>query len=174
MQMRQDVPLEVTLSLLAEHAQLHAVVAGWLRSEWPSWYGPDGSANADDDVRRCSQVDQLPLGLLAFVQGTPCGFGVLKQDLVPGYEDATPWLGAGFVVPSLRGHGIGLRVVHALEAQAQRMGYPHVYCATSTAQSLMERAGWSHAGDSSLGGKHVAIYRSAPWSIGQPETDRVP
>ena len=157
----QSVPLEVSYSLLAEHVESHAVVAKWLRSEWPSWYGPGGGGNSVEDVRRYSQVNALPLGLLAFVQRTPCAFGALKQDSVPGFEHAAPWLGAGYVIPSLRGQGVGLGLVRALEVQARRLGYRSVYCATSTANSLMARAGWSHAGDSSLGGKPVAVYRKA-------------
>jgi len=156
------VALELSFSLLAQQVQSHPVVAEWLRSEWPSWYGPGGGGNADEDVRRYSQVNQLPLGLLAFTQGAPCAFGALKQDSVPGFEHAAPWLSAGYVIPSLRGQGVGLSLVHAMEAEARRLGYVGVFCATSTAQSLMARAGWSHAGVSFLGGKQVAIYQRAP------------
>jgi GNAT superfamily N-acetyltransferase len=101
------------------------------------------------------------MGLLAFHQGAPCAFGVLKQDAVPGFESAEAWLGAGYVVPPLRGQGLGLRLIQALEAEARRLGCAEVFCATATAQSLMERAAWSKAGDSLLGGQPVAVYRRA-------------
>lgn len=154
--------LEISFALLSNHPEVRSVVADWLRSEWPSWYGAGGRGSADEDVRQYSQVNQLPLGLVAFADGVPCAFGVLKEDQVPGFEDAAPWLGAGYVLPSLRGQGVGLSLVRALESEAVRLGYKSVCCATSTAQSLMARAGWSYAGASSLGGKQVAVYQSAP------------
>lgn len=151
-----------TFSLLAEHPHTRAVVAEWLRSEWPDWYGPGGHGNAVEDVRNYSQVDQLPLGVLAFSHGVPCGFGALKRDVVPGFEHAAPWLGAGYVIPAMRRKGIGIGLVHALEAQAMHLGYSTLYCATSTAQSLMLRAGWSRTGTSCLGGKPVSVYLRMP------------
>jgi hypothetical protein len=157
----QSEALEVAYSLLALHDRCRVVVAEWLRAEWPSWYGPGGSGNADTDVLEYAQDNQLPLGVLAFAAGAPCGFGALKRDTVPGFEGTAPWLGAGYVIPSLRGRGVCLGLVRALEAQAWRVGYKSVYCATSTAGSLMARAGWLLVGESSLGGKTVAVYRSA-------------
>lgn len=153
------MPLELSISHLAAHAEAHPLVAGWLRSAWPSWYGPGGHGDAETDVRRYSQLDALPLGLLAFHQGAPCAFGVLKQDTVPGFEQAQAWLGAGYVVPPLRGQGLGLRLIHALEAEAGRLGFAEVFCATATARSLMERAAWSRVGESLLGAQQVAVYR---------------
>jgi GNAT superfamily N-acetyltransferase len=154
--------VEVSFGLLAVHPQCQSIVAQWLRSEWPSWYGAGGPGNAEEDVHRYCQVDQLPLGVLAFADGVPCAFGSLKEDNVPGFEHATPWLGAGYVVPELRGRGIGLGLVRALEGEAARLGYTSPCCATSTAHSLMARAGWSYAGASSLGGSNVAIFQKAP------------
>jgi GNAT superfamily N-acetyltransferase len=103
----------------------------------------------------------LPLGILAFSRGTPCAFGALKQDRVPGFEHAGPWLGAGYVIPSLRGQGIGLALIAALEAEAARLDCRNIYCATSTAQSLMARAGWSSVGACVLAGRQVAVFKSA-------------
>lgn len=149
-------------ALLVDHPQVQGTVAQWLVSSWPAWYGReghDGLANALGEVLRYSQADALPLGIVATVDGMPCAFGALKRDLVPGFEHAQPWLGAGYVVPSMRGLGLGLRMVGALELHAARLGFTDVWCATSTAGSLMQRAGWSGAGTSELGGQGVGVFQ---------------
>lgn len=158
----------LTFAPLAGHPGLRGLVAAWLRSEWPAWYGPAGPGQADDDVARYGRAHGLPHGLLAFADGRPCAFGVLKPDAVPGFEGRGPWLGAGYVEPALRGRGIGLALVQALQDEAARLGHERLWCATSTAPSLLQRAGWHRAGSSVLGGADVAVFESPPLAMPPP------
>lgn len=144
---------------LADHPACQPVVCAWLQAQWPGWYGPDGPGDVQADVRRYGQADGLPAGVLAFAQGVPCGFGALKDDRVPGFEPAGPWLGAGFVLPAWRGQGVGLALIRALEAEAARQGCPALFCATATAGTLLRRAGWAEAGTSRLGHQDVVVFR---------------
>lgn len=46
------------------------------------------------------------------------------------------------VAPQFRRHGIGARLVSALEDVARNLGFTTVYSGTSTANSLLIREGW--------------------------------
>lgn len=150
---------EPSFALLAAHTRLFPHVSQWLRTEWPTWYGSSGPGDADADVQRYAQTEQVPLGLLGFIDGQVCAFGALKHDKVPGFEERGPWLGAGYVLPNLRGKGLGLELLKALEVQAKRLGHDSLFCATATAQSLLERADYLNIGSSTLGEQTVAIYQ---------------
>jgi N-acetylglutamate synthase-like GNAT family acetyltransferase len=47
------------------------------------------------------------------------------------------------VVPGHRRAGIGAKLLSALLAEAQRLGFHTIYCSTGSAVSLLEREGWS-------------------------------
>ena len=47
------------------------------------------------------------------------------------------------MVPGRRRAGIGAKLLSALLAEAQRLGFHTVYCATASAVSLLQREGWS-------------------------------
>jgi hypothetical protein len=49
----------------------------------------------------------------------------------------------------------------ALEGQARSMGFPYIYCGTSTANSLLERGGWELMENIIHEGHDLAIYRKA-------------
>ncbi|BAH40682.1 putative acetyltransferase [Gemmatimonas aurantiaca T-27] len=119
------------------------LVAAWFVAEWPDWYGDGGPGDAAADVAAFStSPDALPLGVIAFEHGEPVGVAALKADSVASHRHLTPWAVAGYVVPHRRGAGIGTQLLAALRSHAERLGYAHVYCATSTAGPLLQRQGW--------------------------------
>lgn len=73
----------------------------------------------------------------------------------------SPWAAAGFVQPSLRGQGIGLKLLCALEAQARAMGFARLYCGTSTAETLLQHAGWTVLERIQHEGQWLAVYEKA-------------
>jgi N-acetylglutamate synthase-like GNAT family acetyltransferase len=62
------------------------------------------------------------------------------------------------VVPGWRRRGIGAALLAGLLAEAQRLGFPRVFCATATAASLLERQGWRLLERTEHDGKPIAIY----------------
>lgn len=137
------MPSTVSIARLSQHLELVPLVASWLRSEWPFWYGQSGDGNADSDALAYARPEaSVPLGIVAFNAGIPVGFGALKNEGVPPGSERRPWVGAGYVVPELRSQGIGAAILQALLREAKAMGYTTLYCGTSTASSLLEREGW--------------------------------
>jgi GNAT superfamily N-acetyltransferase len=151
----------VIVERLSGHRDLVPLIASWFQAEWPDWYGTSGKGSAHDDVLKyASAGGAIPFGVVAFRDGVPCGFGALKNDAIPPGSDRGPWVGAGYVLPELRGQGIGALVLRALTGEARRLGFLHVYCGTSTSTSLLRREGWRELEVVPHEGAQVVVFQS--------------
>lgn len=146
---------------LSRFPELKPTVARWLLAEWPHWYGEGGPGNLASDVEAFARSEAcLPVGFVVFLSEEPVGFGALKQESIPGHEHLSPWAASGFVLPHCRRKGIGVQLLQAIVVHAQAQGVPCVYCGTSTAASLLQRAGWHLLEHTSHAGKPLSIFRS--------------
>ena len=141
--------------------RLKPVVSAWLLSEWPSWYAEDGAGDLLADVNAFATSElELPVGFVVFDDDEPVGFGALKQVSISTHTHLAPWAAAGYVVPARRGRGVGAFLLQAIVAHAKVIGYGNVYCGTSTAITLMNRAGWQQIEHITYAGKPLIIFRS--------------
>jgi GNAT superfamily N-acetyltransferase len=155
----------MTIEPLAHHRCRLPLVAEWFVGEWPGWYGPGGQGDLSADLAAFAASDiELPLGLLVIDDGQPVGIGALKVESIPSHRHLTPWAAAGYVLPQRRGQGIGALLLRALVDKAGELGHSHVYCGTSTAQSLLLRSGWTAMETTLLEGKPLTIFGCATWS----------
>jgi GNAT superfamily N-acetyltransferase len=140
---------------------LKPLVGDWLLSEWPGWYAQHGAGDLLGDVDAFAASErELPVGLVVFDDDEPVGFGALKQSSIGTHAHLAPWAAAGYVVPARRGQGIGAFLLEAIVAHARAIGYRSVYCGTSTAVTLMIRAGWQQVERITHAGKPLVIFRS--------------
>jgi GNAT superfamily N-acetyltransferase len=153
--------MELSVSRLASHPEALPVIAEWFRGEWPDWYGPGGAGVAEEDLLAYSNECSLPVGVVVFCDGALCGVAALKAKSIPSHSHLTPWAAAGFVLPALRGQGIGAALLSAVEVEARALGYKCIYCGTSTAVSLLRRAKWRLVETVQHEGKGVSIYEKA-------------
>ena len=153
--------IEVRISRLLAHPEALPLVAEWFRAEWPGWYGVGGAGDVDNDLQSFSNEGSLPVGIIAFANDVPCGVAALKAESIPSHAHLGPWAAAGFVLPALRGQGIGAKLLAALEVQAKALGFPSIYCGTATANSLLRRAEWHVIDRVHLHGKEVSVYERA-------------
>ncbi|MDH3210329.1 MAG: GNAT family N-acetyltransferase [Burkholderiaceae bacterium] len=152
---------EITTELLAGRVEALPVLAQWFKTEWPAWYGPGGPGDAEQDLLTYANQGSLPVGVVVLYGGELCGVGALKAQSIPSHSHLAPWAAACFVVPRLRGRGIGAVLLSALECEAKSLGYSCIYCATGTAESLLKRGQWSFLEAVTLDGKTVSIYEKA-------------
>ncbi len=136
-------PADLVCQPLAQQLEHLPTVAAWMVAEWPAWYGPGGPGDVQADLQAYAATAQgLPMGLLASGGGVPLGFAALKVEAFLGRPAGTVWAGAAVVAPTWRRRGVGLALMQALWAQAQALDQAEVLCATATAVTLMQRAGW--------------------------------
>jgi len=158
---QSDASSQIAVSHLIEHPEILPVVAEWFQSEWPDWYGPGGPGDVGRDVNSYANEGSLPVGVVAFFDGQPWGVAALKAESIPSHTHLAPWAAAGFVVPRLRGRGIGALLLSALEAEAKALGYDCIHCGTATSNSLLQRSGWRFIDTVQLHGKDVSLYAKA-------------
>src|SRR5882724_4227855 len=153
---------EIRIERLANHREHLPMIVQWFEREWPAHYGANGQADAEADLRSYGGNSELPIGIIAFCDGEPCGVAALKRDSIPIRSHLTPWAGAGFVLPSFRRRGIGASLLAGVEQVAREFGFGRVYCATSTSASLLERSGWHFIERINHAGEVLSIYETAP------------
>lgn len=154
---------DLTIRPLRDCPEALARLAAAFRAEWPDWYGPGGPGDAASDLAAFANPEgALPVGLVALdPAGTPLGTAALKATFTPEFAQLTPWASAGWVRPDLRRHGLGAPLVRALEGEARRLGHTHLYSATATAITLLEREGWTDHAQTVHDGHLIRIFQRA-------------
>jgi len=155
--------VRATVVPLREHPEHCAFFAASFEAEWPAWYGPGCPGNAPEDLLAfANKQGALPVGIVALgPNNEPVGVAALKATSIPSHSHLSPWAAAGYVVPGWRRQGIGALLLRALLPEASRLGYPAVYCATSTSESLVVRQGWSLIDSVLHDGNSVQLFRCA-------------
>ena len=151
---------KLTIVPLREHSGCIPLFARCFEQEWPAWYGPGGQGNAMADLTAfANPAGELPVGVVARVaDGAWVGVAALKAVSLPQFAHLRPWAAAGYVAAGLRRQGIGAALLDGLLAQARRLGFATVYCATATAGSLLERQRWRLLARVTHDGRPIAIY----------------
>lgn len=149
----------VKIACLADHAdQLVALAAALHEQDWEH-FSERTPADVAADLALSLQRDVLPLTLIALRNGVCVGTATLRHDSITTHSHLGPWIAAFYVRPELRGRGIGRKLVAAIEATAQRLGFARLYAGSGRAASLFERAGWQVMERVSYHGEEIAILR---------------
>src|SRR5207248_1254911 len=84
---------EIRIEPLANHREHLPMIVQWFEREWPAHYGANGQADAEADLQSYARNTELPVGVMAFCDGEPCGVATLKRDSIPSRSHLTPWAG---------------------------------------------------------------------------------
>lgn len=131
----------IVVEPLALHPWAIETLSMWFEAEWPAYYA-SGGQRALRDLQSYAQLDSLPAGVVALMDGKVCGVAALKRESIASHAHLSPWASAGLVDPAMRGQGIGALLLAGLENQARVLGFERIYCGTSTSTSLLLRCGW--------------------------------
>ena len=127
---------------LREQPQHLATVAEWIHRQW--WSETNTPAEAIERWLGTHLGEQgFPATLLAVCDGEVAGSASRHETEAEDRPAYRPYLGALFVKPGSRGHGLGVALVGAVEAHARRLGHPALYLnAADALAGFYEALGW--------------------------------
>jgi len=149
----------VEIAFLADRPQAIPSLAAWFIAEWPEYYGKRARADVEQDFRECLNTQRLPIGLVAYDDGAPCGVIVLRESAMTDLPQYRPGLGAFYVAASHRNRGIGAQLVRAGIGVARGLGHSAIYATTGRAGKIFERSGGQDLGTILHRGQALTLYR---------------
>jgi GNAT superfamily N-acetyltransferase len=149
----------VEIAFLAQRPEAIPNLASWFIAEWPEYYGKRTTADVEKDFRECLNTARLPIGLVAYDDGVPCGVIVLRESAMTDLPQYRPGLGAFYVAASHRNRGIGAQLVRMGTRVAKELGHSSVYATSGRAGKIFERSGWRDLGTILHRGQALTLYR---------------
>jgi predicted N-acetyltransferase YhbS len=150
----------ITIDYLANHPELAEQLARFSWNEWQSVYEHRGQTFADSLRKyqeRTTNVDSIPLTLVAFAGGKLVGTVSLKKDDLDIRPEIKHWLGGLFVVPQWRGRGVGSMLMREATDKARRLNVPRLFLWTSSAEGLYLKLGWQPVERTDYCGTRIVI-----------------
>jgi len=147
--------------LLADHEEMIPLLAEWFERRWPEHYGPGGGGNAERDLSNSCNRDQLPITLVATLDGEVAGTVSLKRRALASHLHLSPWLAMLLVPSAFQGKGVELSLVFAVEELASRLGVKAVYASTGTEAPMLIRRSWKIVEEPAESGSGLFIYKRA-------------
>lgn len=136
--------LKVEFEYLAERPQDVPLVIDWWRTVWADRMGGDLEL-ARDQLRSSLSTTELPIHILATLDGIPVGTAALKQqELADVFPDYHYWLGSVFVEEGFREGQIASQMSLHISEMAKRLHLPHLYLQTINLDGgLYSKLGWA-------------------------------
>lgn len=151
----------IQVELLADRKEAIPLLAEWFEGRWPEHYGPGGRGNAGRDLSNSCNRDQLPITLVAFLDGEVSGTVTLMSRALASHLHLSPWLAMLLVPDAFQSKGVELNLVFAVEELASRLGIESVFASTGTESPLLIRRSWQIVEKPAESGSHLFIYRRA-------------
>jgi len=126
------------IELLADHPEALPMLKDLFESEWEPYYGAEGPGDAETDIKNSANRTELPIAVVALVDGNVCGTAALKMESVTSYPDYFPWLAGLLVAPEQRRQGIGEQLIAKIENLAKQLGYKEIFVGTGEKSGMSE------------------------------------
>jgi GNAT superfamily N-acetyltransferase len=128
---------------LADRPELIPELARWFYDEWRQNY-PDLSVETiEGKLNTRLHKDKIPLVLILLRDGSPIASASLKIQEMETHPQYLHWLGSVYVLPELRGGGIGSNLIQYSAAEARRLGVRDLYLYTRSREGFYARLGWT-------------------------------
>lgn len=163
--------LDIKIDYLGNHPHLAETLAQWSWAEWQPIYTERKQTfeHALKNYQERTNIDRLPLTLVAFHGDELIGTVSLKFHDLDTRPELDPWLGGVFVLPGWRGRGIASLLMQRAVTEASRLQLPKLYLWTSSAEGLYQKLGWKVVERSHYCGKDIALmdFNVADTSVSQ-------
>ncbi len=151
------------IELLADHPEAFPMLKDLFELEWEPYYGVEGPGNAETDIRNSANSTELPIAVVALVDGIICGTAALKMESVTTYPDYYPWLAGLLVAPEYRRQGIGEKLIARIEDLAKQLGYKEIYVGTGEKSGMSEitldKRNWNFIDKSDYFVSEASVYK---------------
>lgn len=129
------------IAYLGNDAGLVHTVAAWHQAQW----GHLSARTTEDRIAEFAEhadPSAIPLTLVVYRAARPVGTASLLRHDMDIRPELHPWLASVYVVPELRGRGIGTRLVERAQGEARRLGVAALYLFTPDRAGFYRRLGW--------------------------------
>ncbi len=154
--------LKLEFHYLADRPEDVPLVIDWWRTIWADRMGNDIEL-AKEQLRTSLSKTELPIHILATVDGIPVGTGALKQhELAEVFPDYHYWLGSIFVEQRWRNGEIASMMSLHIADMAKQMQLPHLYLQTiNPTGGLYSKLGWQPVREfTHMGERALLMFRS--------------
>ncbi len=120
------------------------IVSRWM---WKNWGKEEGLSLKDVEYRTRHSMfrDRVPMTFVAFFGKTPVAVASLWQNDLRSRQDIAPYLAELYVLPRMRGVGLGTALQNFALDSARKLGLKSIYLITSH-KNYYERNGWKFIG----------------------------
>jgi len=154
---------KLNIELLADHPEAISILKKLFESEWEPYYGASGPGDAETDLRKSANRTELPIAVVAMIDGNVCGTAALKMESVTTYPDYYPWLAGLLVAPEYRRQGIGEQLIIKIEELAKKLNYKEIYVGTGEKSGMSEvtldKRNWEFIDKSEYFVSEASVYR---------------
>ena len=147
------------IDFLGEHVELIPQIAAWQFEEWGHLTPGDTLEKRVERVQTRSNVDEIPLTLIALSGAVPVGTVSLVENDLPGREDLTPWLANLLVPRELRRQGIGGALVERAMRLAAELGHTQLHLFAWEHLDFYRHRGWEPIETGELAGHEITLMR---------------
>jgi len=136
------------------------LIIDWWRTAWADRMGSDLELARDQLLSSLSKTE-LPIQILATLDGIPVGTAALKQhELAEVFPNYHYWLGSVFVEEGVRGSQIATQMSLHIVEMAKRLHLPHLYLQTiSLSGGLYSKLGWEPVAEFTHMEEHALLMR---------------
>lgn len=137
---------KTTTPAIIEHLERHRdavpMVAMWAQKQW-GHLAPEVTLEQRTALfAQRATAGRIPEMLVAVADGQVVGMASIVANDLSTRPDLTPWMASVYVIPGLRGRGIGSLLVQAILNEARQMGLTRLYLITPDKMAFYARLGW--------------------------------
>jgi len=143
---------------LADRPEDVPLIIEWWRSVWADRMGDD-IPHAEEQLHTSLSKTDLPIHILATLEGVPVGTAALKQqELGDVFPDFQYWLGSVFVAEGVRHGQIASHLSQRIVEIARLLKLPHLYLQTINLDGgLYSKLGWQPVTEFTYKGEHALL-----------------
>lgn len=148
---------------LRQYPSAIELIAPWHFAEWGALFPDRSLADFAAELALCLSNDVLPqTWLLQDAAGEIVGTGsLLLQDMATN-QQLSPWLANIYLVPAVRGQGLGRSLVQQIMQQAASLQIQTLYLFTEDQQAFYQRLGWQFHHSELYEGHWVSVMQWQP------------